>query len=89
MSSWLLCPMELHCDWKTATSNIQDDKTLNIDVKEFRSKKPVAAVAEPRIRLLQTMKISERHLICERTVCKYQGHAKFDELYLGGESIRN
>ena len=50
MSSWLLCPMELHCDWKIAASNIQDDKTLSIDVKEFRSKKSVAAVAEPRIR---------------------------------------
>ena len=42
--------MELHCDWKTATSNIQDDKTLNVDVEEFRSKKPVATVAKQRIR---------------------------------------
>ena len=35
---------------KLATSNTQDDKTLNVNTEEFRPKRSAAAVAEQRIR---------------------------------------
>ena len=46
----LLYPMELHCDSKSTTSNTQDDKTLNVNAKEFRPKRSGAAAGEQRIR---------------------------------------
>ena len=55
--------MELHCDSKSTTSNTQDEKTLNVNAEEFRSKRLAAAVAERESEILQTMKISEKHLI--------------------------
>ena len=46
----LLYPMALHCDSKSTTSNTQDDKTLNINAKEFRPRRSAAAAAEQIIR---------------------------------------
>ena len=59
----LLHPIGLHCDSKTTTSNTQDGKTLNFIAEEFRPKRLTAAIAEQRIKTLQTMNISERHLV--------------------------
>ena len=41
-----LNPTELHCHSKTTTSNIQDNKTLNVNAEEYRPKKSGAAVAK-------------------------------------------
>ena len=45
----MLYPMELHCDSKSTTNNIQDDKTLNVNTEEFRPKRSSSA-AEQKIR---------------------------------------
>ena len=44
-------PIELHCDSTTTPSNTQDDKTLNDNAQEFQETS-------------QTIKKSERHLVC-------------------------
>ena len=46
----LLYAMELHCDSKSTTSNIQDYRTLNVNAEEFRPKRSAAALAEQTIR---------------------------------------
>ena len=60
----LLYPMALHCDSKSTTSNTQDEKTLNVNAKEFRPKRSGAAAAEQRIRDTADNENQERHLIC-------------------------
>ena len=46
----LLYPVELLCESKTTTSNIQHDKILNANAEEFRPKRSAAEVAKQRIR---------------------------------------
>ena len=75
----LLYPMELHCESKLTTSNTQDDKTLNVNAEEFRPKRSAAADWSRESETLQTMKISERHLVCiiksgENNVEIYRSH---------------
>ena len=41
-----LNPTELHSHSKTTTSNIQDNKTLNVNAEEYRPKKSGAAVTK-------------------------------------------
>ena len=74
----LLHPMEFHYDSKTATRNIQYDKTLNVNAEEFQPKRLAAAAAEQTIRDVADNE-NQRKIIDLY-------HIHFDKLYLGEES---